>query len=47
MLITMCGIFTILNNDGVVSKDIVQEQFEKGIPIIKDYINWLKLFQKQ
>ena len=30
---------------GVVT--ITEEQYEKGIPIIKNYINWLKLFQKQ
>jgi hypothetical protein len=27
--------------------EITEEQFEKGIPIIINYINWLKLFQKQ
>lgn len=26
---------------------ITEEQFEKGIPIIINYINWLKKFQKQ
>lgn len=25
---------------------ITEEQYEKGIPIIITYINWLKLFQK-
>jgi hypothetical protein len=27
--------------------EITEEQFEKGNPIIINYINWLKLFQKQ
>ena len=27
--------------------DITDEQFEKGTPIIINYINWLKIFQKQ
>jgi hypothetical protein len=26
---------------------ITDEQFEKGTPIIINYINWLKIFQKQ
>ena len=26
---------------------ITDEQFEKAIPIIINYINWLKIFQKQ
>jgi hypothetical protein len=26
---------------------ITEEQFEKSIPIIINYINWLKIFQKQ
>jgi hypothetical protein len=26
---------------------ITEEQFEKGTPIIINYINWLKTFQKQ
>lgn len=26
--------------------EITEEQYEKGIPIIVNYINWLKLFQK-
>jgi len=26
--------------------NITEEQYEKGIPIIINYINWLKLFQK-
>ena len=27
--------------------EITDEQFEKGTPIIINYINWLKIFQKQ
>lgn len=28
-------------------KEITDDQFEKGTPIIINYINWLKIFQKQ
>jgi len=28
------------------SIEITEEEYEKGLPIIIDYINWLKLFQK-
>ena len=28
-------------------KEITDDQFEKGTPIIINYINWLKTFQKQ
>ena len=28
-------------------KEITDDQFEKAIPIIINYINWLKIFQKQ
>ncbi len=28
-------------------KEITDDKFEKGTPIIINYINWLKIFQKQ
>jgi hypothetical protein len=34
----------LANLQGIV---ITEEQYEKGIPIITNYINWLKIFQKQ